>query len=143
MQQNCVFCKIVAGELPSATLYEDELVLAFLDIAPVNKGHALVIPKEHHESITTVPAAASARMIALAAQLGVALQRAVDADGFDLVLANGACAGQVVPHAHLHVIPRHPDDGVVLPSRTVEYASESEKAEILAAVQSRLERRFS
>ena len=92
-------------------LFEDDLVVSFLDIAPINPGHALVIPREHHSSITTVPEAVHGRMLQVASKLGVAMQRELEADGFNLHLANGTCAGQVVHHTHLHVIPRYPTDG--------------------------------
>ena len=135
---NCVFCKIVTGEAPADRVFEDELVLAFLDIAPLNKGHTLIVPKEHHTSVTTVPARYLARMLEVAPRIGAALMRAVDADGFNLLLSNGACAGQVVPHAHLHVIPRHPADAIVMPARTVPYADEAEREELLRSARKRL-----
>jgi len=139
MIANCVFCKIVAGEIPCDLVYEDDLVLCFLDIAPLALGHALVIPKEHHTSATTLPDEVAARMFQVAPKIGQALVRAIDGGGFNLLLSNGACAGQVVPHAHLHIVPRRNDDGVVLPTRTVEYESPEQKAEILDRAKSRLQ----
>ena len=109
--KNCLFCKIVANEAPSVLLFEDDLVVSFLDIAPINFGHALVIPKEHHQSLTTASELVQGRMMAVASKIGIALQRELDADGFNLHLANGTCAGQVIGHTHLHVIPRFPTDG--------------------------------
>jgi histidine triad (HIT) family protein len=109
-----------------------------MDIAPLSKGHTLVVPKEHHNSLTTVPARVASRLIEVAPKLGVALMRAVGGDGFNLLLSNGACAGQVVPHVHLHVIPRRNDDGVLLPARTVKYDSAEEKAGILAKARARI-----
>ncbi len=139
MEQNCVFCKIIRREISSVDLYEDDLVLAFLDIAPVNKGHALVIPRQHHVSLTTVPDQCLARMMEMAPRIGAALMRAVDADGFNLMLANGPCAGQVVPHAHLHIIPRHAGDPFsLLPSRSEDYENEQEKQTIAKTVQDKL-----
>lgn len=137
--KNCIFCKITAGELPADKVYEDDLVLAFLDIAPLSKGHTLVIPKEHHTSITTVPAAHKARMMEIAPRLGAALMRATDADGFNLLLSNGTCAGQLVPHAHLHIVPRRPDDGILLPTSAARYRNEQEKAEILEKTRRRVQ----
>lgn len=139
MEANCVFCKIVRGELPAVKVYESECVLAFLDIAPWNKGHTLVIPKAHHNSITTVDTNDLHAMMEIAPVIGAALMRAVDADGFNLHLANGACAGQVVPHAHLHVIPRHADDGLRMPARKVPYRDDMERDDIAASVHRRLE----
>jgi histidine triad (HIT) family protein len=132
--KNCIFCKIIAGELPSAKIYEDDLVFSFLDISPVNPGHLLVIPKEHHVSASTVPEETAGRMFHVASSLGVAARRALDADGFNLHLADGACAGQVVMHAHLHMIPRDVEDGFHWNWRQVPYRDESEKAEIAAMI---------
>lgn len=103
---NCIFCKIAAGEIPAVKIYEDELVLAFLDIGPINFGHTLVIPKEHHESSSTIPEATAGRMFHIGSRIGIALRRELDYDAFNLHLADGTAAGQVVPHAHLHVVPR-------------------------------------
>lgn len=139
MSSSCIFCKIVAGEISAAKVYEDAEVLAFLDIAPLTKGHTLVIPKVHHFSITTVPAPLAGLVLATGARVGAALMRAVKADGFNLLLSNGTVAGQVIPHVHLHVVPRSPDDGLVLPARHVTYESEIAKADLLAEVRKRLE----
>ncbi len=138
MNDDCIFCHIVAGNIPAVKLYEDELVLVFLDIAPVNKGHALVIPKQHFFSVTELPLETAGRLLSVAARVGGALLRAVDADGFNLLLSNGTVAGQVVAHTHLHVIPRFPEDGVVLPVRQVAYADAAEKEAIAAVVRKRL-----
>ncbi|MBQ4314833.1 MAG: HIT family protein [Lentisphaeria bacterium] len=108
---NCVFCKIINNEIPSAKIYEDDLVLAFLDLGPINYGHALVIPKEHHESSSTIPEATAGRMFKVGSRIGVALKRKLDYDAFNLHLADGSAAGQVVMHAHLHVVPRGVEDG--------------------------------
>jgi histidine triad (HIT) family protein len=108
---NCIFCKIIAGEIPAVKVYEDDLVLAFLDISPINFGHTLVIPKEHHESSSTIPEATEGRMFRVGSRVGIALKRKFDYDAFNLHLADGAAAGQVVMHAHLHVVPRGVEDG--------------------------------
>ena len=139
--KDCVFCKIVRGELPCDLIYDDELVLAFLDIAPLAPGHTLIIPKEHHTSVTTLPAEPSARLMQMAPVLGSALMRATGAGGFNLLLSNGTVAGQVVPHVHMHIIPRSPDDGIVLPTRTVGHGSEADKEEMLQKVRARLARK--
>ncbi|MEA2012856.1 MAG: HIT family protein [Verrucomicrobiota bacterium] len=130
LTDNCVFCKIVRGEIPSIKIYEDDLVLAFLDIAPINKGHILVIPKEHHNSITTVPEKYLSRMMNISPKIAQATVRILDGDGFNLHLANGACAGQIVPHAHMHIIPRFPTDGFSWNWRNIEYSSDDEKQKI-------------
>ena len=108
--QDCLFCKIIAGDIPSVKIYEDEMVYAFMDIAPINLGHILVIPKAHHESASSIPEATAGRMMKVGSRLGIALKRAMDYDAYNLHLADGKAAGQVVMHAHLHVVPRGVDD---------------------------------
>ena len=111
MMSDCIFCKIVAGELPSARVYEDETKLAFMDIGPVQPGHTLLIPKKHYERFTDLPDDLAADLARVLPRLSRAVAGAADADGFNLLQMNGACAGQVVPHVHIHIIPRHEDDG--------------------------------
>jgi histidine triad (HIT) family protein len=136
--KDCIFCKIVAGEIPADRIYEDDMILVFLDIAPINKGHALVVPRGHHHSICSVPSDIRARMMERAPEIAIAIMRATGADGFNFMLSNGTCAGQIVPHAHLHIIPRSPADGVVLPARSVPYENADEKHEMLAKIRERL-----
>ncbi|MDD3118317.1 MAG: HIT domain-containing protein [Victivallales bacterium] len=136
--ENCIFCKIVAGEIPAAKIYEDELVFAFMDIGPINFGHMLVVPKEHHVSSTTIPEATAGRMFHVGARLGVACKRALDYDGFNLHLADGTCAGQVVMHAHLHVVPRGAEDGFHWNWRQLEYASAADRDATAAKIIAKL-----
>ena len=130
MEKCCVFCQIVAGEQCADVLYEDERVMAFLDIAPITKGHSLVIPREHHHSLNEIPSAVLTRMMEVASRIGPASMRVMDGDGFNIMAAVGRCAGQIVPHAHLHVVPRHPADGVVMPTGSSTYENENEKHDI-------------
>lgn len=109
--RDCVFCKIVAGQVPSTRIYEDDAILAFLDIGPIIKGHTLVIPKAHHETLTDVPPALLARVIEGVQRVAAALRTGLRADGVNVHQSNGAVAGQVVPHVHFHVIPRFAGDG--------------------------------
>jgi len=111
MSEDCIFCKIVAGEIPAAKIYEDEYTLAFMDISPIVKGHALVIPKDHYDPITQTPDDVLGRCMGVAKRIAQAQIDALGADGVNLHQANGAAAGQVVPHIHFHVIPRFDDDG--------------------------------
>ncbi len=111
MSEDCIFCKIVAGEIPSTKVYEDEHTLAFMDISPIVKGHTLVIPKQHHDPITQTPDDILARCISVAKRIAQAQMDALGADGVNLHQANGVAAGQVVPHIHFHVIPRFDKDG--------------------------------
>ncbi len=112
--ENCVFCKILKGEIPSFKIYEDESTFAFMDINPANPGHALVIPKFHAAGLYDIPADWLAACTATAQKVAVALNRALEPDGITLVQANGEGAAQSVLHFHLHVLPRHNDDGLKL-----------------------------
>lgn len=111
--ENCIFCKIVKGEIPSAKLYEDEETLAFLDIAPVNIGHTLVIPKKHFENILETPEDIMAHMMRVVKKISHALE-VLGPDGININMNNRAAAGQVIFHAHIHIIPRLKDDGFQL-----------------------------
>jgi histidine triad (HIT) family protein len=133
----CVFCKIIAGDIPSVKIYEDELVYAFLDISPINLGHTLVIPKEHHQSASTIPEEVAGRMFHIGSRIGIAMKRELDIDGYNLHLADGTAAGQVVMHAHLHVIPRGVEDGFRWNWRQLQYA-EGEMAEYAQKITKRL-----
>ncbi|MCF6174927.1 MAG: HIT family protein [Victivallaceae bacterium] len=124
--ENCIFCKIIAGKIPSTKIYEDDLIMAFLDIAPINPGHILIIPKEHHTGSSTIPEDVAGRMFRVGSRIGVALKRALDYDGFNLHLADGTCAGQVVMHAHLHIVPRGAEDGFHWNWRQLSYADDAE-----------------
>ena len=133
----CIFCKIIAGEIPGIKIYEDDLVFAFLDIGPINPGHTLVIPKEHHQSSSTIPEATAGRMFKVGSRIGVALKRALDCDAFNLHLADGSAAGQVVMHAHLHVIPGGVEDGFRWNWRQLKY-QDGEAGEIAEKIIAKL-----
>lgn len=111
---DCIFCKIVAGDIPCAKVYESETVLAFLDIAPVNAGHALVLPKAHHATLMDVPGELGADLTKALSAVGKAVMEATGADGLNLMQNNYEAAGQLVHHVHFHLIPRHSDDGLRL-----------------------------
>ena len=112
MSEDCLFCRIVDGELPSYDLYEDDQVLAFLDVNPVAEGHALVIPKAHHERVTDYDAETTAAVFDAAREVAAAMEAALEPDGFNLFQTNGAAAGQEVFHSHVHVVPRTEGDDV-------------------------------
>ena len=128
---------IINGELAADKVYENDYVLAFLDIAPINKGHVLVIPKEHHSSICSVSSIYHQHMLSSAAAIGRAIVRGCDYDGFNLHLANGGCAGQAVPHAHIHVIPRVGTDGFHWNWRSLKY-EEGEQSDIISKIHNKL-----
>lgn len=114
MTQSCIFCQIAAGQAPAEILLETQRVLAFLDIAPVHYGHTLVIPKQHFETFLELPDDLWTEMGQVSRRVALALQKKLDARGFNLGMNNFPAAGQVVFHAHLHVIPRFFDDGLQL-----------------------------
>ena len=109
---SCIFCRIIMGELPSARVYEDSSILAFLDIGPVHKGHALVIAKPHYETLMDLPDNLLQELIVVVKKVSKGVMKATGAGGINLALANHDIAGQTVPHAHFHIIPRHKDDGL-------------------------------
>lgn len=113
-QQDCIFCKIIAGEIPCARIYETERILSFLDIAPTNKGHALVIPKHHHATLFDLPSEMGRDLIRAMRKVARAVMDTTGAEGFNVGMNNFEVAGQLVPHVHFHVIPRFRDDGLVL-----------------------------
>jgi len=110
--EDCIFCKIIKGELPSSKIYEDDELLAFLNIQPVNKGHVLIIPKQHQELIAELDDKTLGNMIALANKINKAIRKSdIKSEGINLFLADGEAAGQDIFHVHLHVIPRFSKDG--------------------------------
>ncbi len=109
---DCIFCKIVSGAVPCHKLLESEQVLAFLDINPLADGHCVVIPKIHAERLDQLPAEQAAAVARVLGELGRRIIAAVAAEGFNVLQNNGACAGQVVPHVHFHIIPRRKGDGL-------------------------------
>jgi histidine triad (HIT) family protein len=111
---DCLFCKIIAGEIPCEKVYEDEHTLAFLDIKPVNFGHTLVVPKEHYLNALDVPEAVFMQMISTAKKVGHTFKKGLGVDDFNIAMNNGTNAGQMVFHAHLHVIPRVAGDGFAM-----------------------------
>lgn len=111
---DCIFCKIIRGELPSSKVYEDEQVVAFLDIHPVRPGHTLVVPKTHCQDFLDCDGEVGAQLMKAAQKVARAVVFGTQADGFNLGVNNGGAAGQVIFHLHLHVIPRHLDDGLRL-----------------------------
>ena len=111
--EDCIFCKIIKGEIPCSKLYETAKILVFMDIAPINKGHVLVIPKVHHKDLQDMPDLMLAEVAKAAKKVSKAVVKATGADGFNIGQNNGKAAGQVVMHFHLHIIPRFEDDGLI------------------------------
>ena len=107
LDDNCIFCKIAAGEIPSETVYEDEQFRAILDLGPASAGHTLILPKAHFKDVTEISDEYAANVLKVAAKLGKAMKKGLGCEGFNLVQNNGEAAGQTVMHFHMHVIPRY------------------------------------
>ncbi|MBW2062576.1 MAG: HIT family protein [Deltaproteobacteria bacterium] len=108
--EDCIFCKIVAHEIPSTDVYEDDQFLAFMDINPLARGHCLLIPKAHHQDIFTIPEDLLRDLISAAQRLARAVKTGLKADGVYIWQANGRAASQLIPHFHIHCLPRWDDD---------------------------------
>lgn len=109
---DCVFCKIISGKIPSSKVYEDDAIIAFLDIAPVNPGHTLVVPKVHYPDFLSTPPELAARMLTVLWRIVPAVLKVTKAPGFNVGINNGRAAGQLVDHVHFHLMPRHASDGL-------------------------------
>ena len=131
--ENCIFCKILNGEIPSAKLYEDEDFAIILDVGPASLGHALILPKEHYGNLFEMPEELISKCMNLAKVWGDKLVKGLNADGLNLVQNNGIAAGQTVFHYHLHLIPRYEGDSVG-ELWTPGTLSEEQKKEILENV---------
>lgn len=110
----CVFCKLVAGEIPASRVFEDEHTLAFMDIGQVNPGHVLVALKTHAENLYALDEAQAAAVARTARRVALAIREAFQPEGLSVYQANGSAAGQTVFHYHLHLLPRHAGDGMQL-----------------------------
>ena len=108
---DCIFCRIIAGDIRCEKVYEDSHVLAFLDITPVNPGHTLVVPKEHYADMAGTPVPVLIHLIEVVQKVGNAVLKSGLAQGFNVGLNNGAAAGQSVLHTHFHIVPRNVNDG--------------------------------
>ena len=128
---NCIFCKLANGEIPTATLYEDDDFRVILDAGPAAKGHALLLPKEHYANLYELDDEVAAKVLPLAKKMITKLTDILGCDGYNLVQNNGEAAGQTVFHFHLHMIPRYKDDGVGLTWKMGEL-TEEDKNDILS-----------
>lgn len=109
---DCVFCKIASGQIPSTKIYENSDVMSFLDISPANKGHSLVVTKGHFETILDIPEGVLSSLILSTKKISGAIVKGLNADGFNILMNNKKVSGQLVPHAHFHIIPRFENDGI-------------------------------
>lgn len=110
IDNNCIFCKIANGEIPSKTLYEDEEFRVILDLAPATKGHALILPKSHYKNLYELPDETVAKVMKLAKKMATTMTEKLGCDGFNIVQNNNEVAGQTVFHFHMHLIPRYEND---------------------------------
>ena len=111
-KDDCIFCKIAAGEIPSATVYEDDDFRAILDLGPAAKGHTLVIPKNHSDNLLSVDDDTAAKALKIISKTANAIKESLGCDGINVVQNNGEAAGQTVMHLHFHIIPRYNNDNV-------------------------------
>lgn len=128
---NCIFCKLANGDIPTATLYEDEDFRVILDANPASKGHALILPKEHYADLYELDDEIAAKVMVLAKKMVTKLRGVLGCDGYNIVQNNGECAGQTVFHYHLHLIPRYEGDNVGIGWKLNEL-TEKDKEEILS-----------
>lgn len=110
-KEDCIFCKIAAGEIPSKTIYEDEKFRVILDLGPATKGHALILPKDHADNLYELPVEVAESVLPVAKKVAAMMKKNLKCDGLNLVQNNGEIAGQTVMHFHMHMIPRYADDG--------------------------------
>jgi len=113
---DCIFCKIVAGEIPAVTVLDEESVVAFMDINPSSKGHLLVVPKNHAENIFEISESDLATLIIAVKRCAKAAKEALKAEGITILQLNGKASDQIVPHLHIHIIPRWKNDGLPISS---------------------------
>ncbi|NLJ96670.1 MAG: HIT family protein [Clostridiales bacterium] len=127
--ENCVFCKIISGDIPSTVLYEDNDFKAIMDISPASKGHTIILTKEHFENLYELKDDVAMRLLIIAKKIALAMRKELNCDGINLLQNNGKAAGQSVFHIHFHLIPRYKDDKVNIRWTTGEY-QEGEAMEI-------------
>lgn len=132
-QDNCIFCKIAAGDIPSATIYEDNDFRVILDIEPASKGHALILPKEHYANLYELSDELAAKALIVAKKVITKMTDILGCDGYNVVQNNGEAAGQTVFHFHIHLIPRYKDDNVNI-GWSQGNLTEEIKAEILSGM---------
>lgn len=134
---DCIFCKIIRGEIPSEKIYEDKYTIAILDINPVTPGHTLLLTKEHYPTLLETPPEIMSHLIQSSYPVVKAVVSGMKAEGYNLLLNNNRCSGQVIPHMHLHIIPRKAKDGVLFNWYPKPY-KEGEMAKIAETIKSHI-----
>jgi len=136
--EDCIFCRIVKGEIPASVVYEDRMFIAFLDIRPINKGHTLIVPKLHAETLVDLPEDVLREELVLAKKLARVITEVTGTKAFNLFNTNGKESGQEVFHHHLHIIPRRHGDGLTISISPVQYG-EGEARELADQIRKRME----
>ena len=126
-KDDCIFCKLANGDIPTRMIYEDDNFAVFMDMSPAAKGHSLVVPKEHYANIYEMPAELVGEAMKVAQKMAIKLTEALHADGFNIVQNNGEVAGQTVFHFHMHLIPRYEDDGQSINWKPMQVEAEAQK----------------
>ncbi|MCH5273266.1 MAG: HIT family protein [Lachnospiraceae bacterium] len=135
--ENCIFCKIVNGDIPSAVVYEDENFRAIMDIAPAAKGHVILLSKAHMKDLTEADDAVLSAALPVVKRISNAIKKTLSCDGINVLQNNGTAAGQSVFHLHIHMIPRYDNDGVTVPWEQKSYA-DGEAAELAKKIAANL-----
>lgn len=138
MDKNCIFCKIIASEISSHSLYEDENFRVILDISPAAKGHAIIISKKHFENLFELDQETASKALMVAAKVGKAMMEELNCDGINILQNNGEAAGQTVFHFHMHLIPRYNNDSVNIMWKHVSYI-DGEAESIAEAISKKLQ----
>lgn len=136
-KDDCIFCKIARGEIPSATIYDAPECRVILDVAPANRGHALILTKEHYDNIFELDAETGAKIFSLATVVAKAIKEETGCEGMNILQNNGAVAGQTVEHFHLHLVPRYKDDSVTMTWTPGETVAE-EQEQLAKAIKKRI-----
>mgnify|MGYP002998198034 CR=1 FL=1 len=136
--ENCIFCKIANGEIPSKTLYEDEQFRVILDLGPATKGHALILPKEHADNLYELPDETASKVFVLAKKLAIKMKEKLNCDGLNIVQNNGEVAGQTVFHFHMHLIPRYEGDNAGIAAWKQGTLEDAVKEQIIESVTAEL-----
>ncbi|MDF2943170.1 MAG: hypothetical protein K0S01_2028 [Herbinix sp.] len=137
MNNNCIFCKIIAGEIPSATVYEDEDFKVIMDIFPAAHGHTIILPKKHSVNLFELEQDTAAKALVVARKVAIAMQAELNCEGINLLQNNGEAAGQTINHFHIHLIPRFHGDQMTIPWVPGNYA-EGQAAALSIAIAARL-----
>ena len=122
--ESCIFCRIANGEIPSRTLYEDDMFRVIMDLGPVTRGHSLILPKDHYENVYSLPDETAAAAARLARRMAARMKEKLGADGFNILQNNEPAGGQTVMHYHIHLIPRYAGDGLDLMGKPGEMSAD-------------------